>query len=130
MSRLKQKDRDPNYNEVVARRLARRKWEINNPEKWEAQKRNQRFKRRYGITSKEYDSMLEAQEWVCAICHNPPKGIHSSGRDKVLHVDHNHITGKVRALLCDKCNRGLGYFNEDSDLLTKAKEYIDAYSSN
>lgn len=127
MARPKTEDRDPNYNEAVARRIARRKWEINNPEKWEAQKRNQRFKRRYGITSKQYDDLLEEQKGLCAICSQPPQGLHSSGKNKVLHVDHNHETGKVRALLCDKCNRGIGFFNEDPNLLIKASEYINAY---
>lgn len=129
MSRPKTKDRDPNYDEKVARNLARRKWEINNPEKWEEQKRNQRFKRRYGITSKEYDTLLLNQKGTCAICNKLPQGLHSSGRGKVLHVDHDHTTGKIRALLCDKCNRGLGYFSDNPELLIKASEYINAHSS-
>lgn len=127
MARPKNSERDPNYNEAEARRIARRKWEQNNPEKWEKQKRNLRFKRRYGITLDTYNTMLEEQKGVCKICGNPPTGIHSSGAPHRLHVDHDHKTGKVRALLCQHCNRGLGYFKDNSDLLIKASEYLDGY---
>jgi hypothetical protein len=128
MSRPKKIDADPNYNEVIARRLARRKWEINNPEKWEIQKRNRRFKSLYGITLSQYNVMLENQKGLCALCGNPPTGIHSSGRAHVLHVDHNHITNKVRGLLCTQCNRGLGYFKDSSELLIKASNYLNDYN--
>ena len=126
MARPKAKDRDPNYNEAEARRLARRKWEQNNPEKWEKQKRNLRFKRRYGITLDTYNTMLEDQNGVCKICGKLPTGIHSSGSPHRLHVDHDHATGKVRALLCQYCNRGLGYFKDNEELLIKASEYLNA----
>jgi len=128
MSRPKKENRDPNYNEKEARTLARRKWEQKFPEKWELQKRNQRFKRRYGISSLQYDTMLLNQEGTCAICKQPPTGLHASGRTKVLYVDHNHATGQVRALLCDTCNSGLGYFKDSSELLEKAREYLETYA--
>jgi hypothetical protein len=111
-----------------ARRIARRKWEILNPDKWELQKRNQRLKRRYGIKLDEYDELFTSQKGLCAICHNPPKGIHSSGRAHILHVDHCHTTGKIRGLLCTACNQALGMFKEDIGILKKAMEYINANS--
>lgn len=113
---------------LQARRRARRKWEELNPEKWELQKQNQRLKRRYGIGLKEYQTLFESQKGLCAICLKPPTGIHSSGRNHVLHVDHSHATGKVRGLLCTACNQALGMFKEDISILEKAKEYINAYS--
>lgn len=53
---------------------------------------------RYGITSEEYDHMLDMQDGRCAICRRSP-------RSKHLAVDHDHTTGHVRGLLCDRCNR-------------------------
>jgi hypothetical protein len=43
----------------------------------------------------------------------------------ILHIDHNHLTGKTRALLCDKCNVGLGSFRDNPDLLRKAAAYLE-----
>jgi hypothetical protein len=112
-----------------ARRIARRKWEKLNPDKWELQKQNQRLNRRYGIKLDDYQKLFDSQKGLCAICLNPPTGLHSSGRAHVLHVDHCHKTGEIRGLLCTACNQALGMFKEDIKILQKAKEYINAYSS-
>lgn len=77
----------------------------------------------YGIPVQEYLSLLEAQRGVCAICGNPETKIHK-GLPVLLSVDHNHETGKVRGLLCFGCNRGLGSFRDDRDLLRKAVDYL------
>ena len=81
----------------------------------------------YGITPEEYRAMLAAQGGLCAVCGDepPPGGIKASSR---LHVDHDHATGKVRALLCTRCNRGIGYMRDRPDLLRLAAEYIERYS--
>lgn len=78
---------------------------------------------RYGLTVEEYDEMLKQQNGVCRICKQPPA---SEGWKTVtrLHVDHDHDTGKVRALLCNNCNRGLGYFQDSYELLTQASNYL------
>jgi hypothetical protein len=60
------------------------------------------LRRRYGLTQAGYASRLAAQGGACAICHNPPP------TGKHLHVDHDHTSGKVRALLCRPCNLALG----------------------
>lgn len=84
------------------------------------EKRTARALRAYGITLDEYKAMLAAQDGRCAIC-----GAESSDASKRrLCVDHCHGTGRVRGLLCGKCNIGIGQFNHDVDLLTKAIGYL------
>lgn len=73
---------------------------------------------RYGITIAEYDQLLVLQERVCAICKKPC----SSG--KRLAVDHDHKSGKTRGLLCRKCNRGVGLFDDNLELMQKAMDYL------
>ncbi len=77
------------------------------------------FRTFYNITLDEYNKMLESQNYRCAICGN----VLSDSRR--IHVDHNHTTKQTRALLCGLCNSGLGYFLDSSELLVKAKQYLD-----
>ena len=84
--------------------------------------RSRHYKRSYGISIEDYERMYTEQGGVCKICHLPPN--HNSN---LLCIDHCHETGKVRALLCDLCNRGLGYFKDDTRLLDRASEYLRAY---
>jgi len=96
-----------------------------NPEyykKLKEQRRSGMLKIRYGITSKEYDSMLKQQNNKCAICHKD-----SNYMSKRLAVDHCHKTGKIRALLCDSCNNILGRAKDDPDLLLRCSEYLLEY---
>lgn len=78
--------------------------------------------RKYGITAADYQKMIVEQGGVCAICLCPP-----TGRDKRhlrLHVDHCHTTGRVRGLLCYRCNLGAGFFGDDPDRLERAAGYL------
>ena len=83
---------------------------------------------RYGITVEQHGAMLEAQNGLCAICAQPPdpNGVRATSR---LHTDHDHLTGKVRSLLCNNCNRGLGCFADDPSRLRAAAEYIESHRS-
>lgn len=127
------------------RSRANREWRARNPEKVEesAQKlrlrretdpawreeqnikargRAQRYvqvKHFYGLSAEQYDAMVKAQNHVCPICLK--KDI------RTLHIDHCHKTGKVRALICGRCNPGLGNFNDDPALLRRAAEYLEKY---
>lgn len=83
--------------------------------------RKKSLKQLYGITVEQYDSIFTDQNGNCKIC-----GINQSKLTKPLFVDHCHYTEKIRGLLCGKCNSGLGFFCDSSELLAKAKEYIDA----
>ncbi len=82
--------------------------------------RNRALLRNYGITLADYGAMLEAQGGRCLLCGKP----HGEGRSGVLHVDHDHDTGRVRGLLCTRCNRVIGMADEDPDLLTRMASYV------
>lgn len=93
------------YHKHKDKILLKRKENPYPPEK----KRDQHLRRQYGITQERYDEMLNEQGGLCAICHRPP-ATHSSY--KILHVDHNHVTGEVRGLLCATCNGNFGWFEQ------------------
>jgi hypothetical protein len=67
-----------------------------------------------------YQEIFEAQGGVCAICASP-----ENGRYVHLSVDHNHDTGKIRGLLCNNCNRGIGLLKDDPKILEQAKKYLE-----
>ena len=78
------------------------------------------MKRAYGLDFKDYERMLEEQNGVCAICISPPP----NNRKTRLAIDHCHKTGKVRGLLCDKCNRSIGLLKDDVSVLKSAIKYL------
>jgi hypothetical protein len=85
----------------------------------------QRKWRAAGVDAARYQEMLRKQGGVCAICAQPERhrdGL--SGKPKDLAVDHDHVTGAVRALLCSACNTAIGLFNDDDALLAKAQTYV------
>ncbi len=81
--------------------------------------RDYNFRFKYGISLETYNEMFAKQNGCCAICST-----HQSILSKSLAVDHNHITGKVRALLCDACNRALGFSKENIEILKKMIDYL------
>ena len=85
-------------------------WARANPEK----RRGHKLKHRYGIDNVDYDNMVQQQRGRCDICNTKTK----------LAVDHCHVSGQVRALLCNACNVGLGHFNDNAELLRAAADYI------
>lgn len=93
---------------------------------YEISRSNQLIKT-YGITLQDYADLMSKQDGKCAICRQPALGGHTSTRS--LHVDHNHKTGKVRGLLCHKCNPALGQFNESIERVSAALEYLKAYET-
>lgn len=86
-------------------------------------RRNREFNYRhhYGLTSEQVELMVAQQQGRCAICCQPPSGKRHCAR---LHVDHDHITGKVRSMLCSGCNKALGLVREDIGRLTAMIEYL------
>lgn len=79
-----------------------------------AKSRNDNLRKRYGITSIEYDQMYLKQKGLCLVCELPEK----------LYVDHCHNTKKVRGLLCNSCNLGLGHLKDNIDNLKRAIKYL------
>lgn len=108
------------------------KYRADNPEKaratcaaWRAQNpdnvRSLKLKQ-YGITAAQYDAMLTAQDGACASCGRPPTA------KRRMHVDHNHDTGQVRAILCNGCNTSFGHLQEDPALILALHAYAVKWS--
>ena len=96
-----------------------KEWKEANVEWVKERDRRSSLLRKYGITLEDYYNLLKKQGNVCAICSTEtPTGIGT------FHVDHCHKTGKIRGILCSKCNHSLGLFNEDENIIYKAYEYI------
>jgi hypothetical protein len=94
--------------------------------------RDENLKQRYGknFGLLEYNALLENQEHKCAICGTTePKGRKSGrgGSIDVFFVDHDHKTGKVRGLLCNICNRTIGYVGENSGILEDMILYLNKH---
>jgi hypothetical protein len=79
--------------------------------------------KRWGITItfEQYNTLLKEQNFKCKIC-----GLPQSNFKQRLCVDHDHNTGKIRGLLCHKCNRALGFFKDNTEFLQKALEYLQS----
>lgn len=83
-----------------------------------------RLKYQYGITLDEYEAMLRSQNGVCALCNKGETRTHN-GKTTRLVVDHDHVSGDVRALLCHNCNVMIGHSGDDPTLLRSAAAYIE-----
>jgi predicted nucleic acid-binding Zn ribbon protein len=81
------------------------------------------YKKSYGLKYKEVIAMREKQDNVCAICKT--SGFMMNDRVKsALNVDHDHKTGLVRGMLCHNCNRALGLFQDDIEIIQSAIDYL------
>jgi DNA-dependent RNA polymerase auxiliary subunit epsilon len=81
-----------------------------------ASARASRLRCQYGLHGEDYANMVLAQHGVCFICQKPST--------KALYVDHDHQTGKVRKLLCQKCNSTLGFINDDIEIAQRVVDYL------
>ena len=79
------------------------------------------LKSKYGLTEDQHNEMIKNQNGACAICNSTDTGIE---RTKKLSIDHCHKTNKVRGLLCNWCNQGLGHFRDSPELLLNAIKYL------
>lgn len=115
-----------------ANRARSKKWREQNPVAYRANWIRNNL-RRYGLTEQQYQNLFNLQNGRCAICeqelvnqlqHDRP--FRGAAHDNVSRVDHCHETGRVRGLLCFSCNVGLGKFQDDANLLSKAARYLRA----
>lgn len=84
---------------------------------------NERLKANYGIDERQYNQILDSQGGVCGICGSPPIRNKKNGRS-MLGVDHDHKTGKVRGIICQFCNIGLGGFRDNTATMLRAIGYL------
>lgn len=82
--------------------------------------RHYHLMRRYGISAEEVEGLLRKQGGVCSICQEVPSQVLKIP----WHVDHDHVTGKVRGILCHSCNTGIGNLNDDPEILERALIYL------
>lgn len=120
------------YYEANKEKLAKRgkDWVKANPGRTREVQRKSFLAQAYGITPERYEELLVSQGGVCAICYQPETVKRKAAKESLLCVDHDHVTGEVRQLLCDACNRGLGYFRENPDRLRSAAAYIEKHKPN
>ena len=136
---------DKTTHRMAYQRVKVAEWRGNNPEKRKEQKQrhyekhkdriDQRAKdwyynnkdrhtssallRKYGITLDQYNLMRAQQNYCCAICNDQEDSV-----EKKMFVDHNHTTGKIRKLLCTKCNVGIGMLKDSPDIMERAAKYL------
>ena len=78
------------------------------------------IKCKFGITPDVYDELLAKQNCKCAICGTETTG----SKNGFFSIDHCHTTGKIRGLLCNACNKGLGFFKDNVAILQQASKYL------
>lgn len=87
-----------------------------NAEHCKAVQRRGHYHRKYGCTPEFKEQLLESQGGVCAICGKVADG--------KWHLDHEHGTGRIRGVLCSRCNQGLGLFGDDPEVCSAAADYL------
>jgi hypothetical protein len=122
----KRKETMRKYKEKYPERVkeSQKKYRLNNPKKGKLIDEKRKLEQ-YGLTIEKYNEILTSQFGVCAICNKAETARHQIGTLRKLAVDHSHKTGKVRGLLCSRCNTGIGYFNDDIILFMSAIKYLN-----
>lgn len=126
------------------RNKASKRWALKHPEKSKARYKKfhksskgkaaaehssflRRF-REHGLTLDQYHAMIEVQDFQCAICTEVPEKTYGGSHDG-FHIDHHHVTKRVRGLLCDTCNVGIGMLKDSAEVCTKASAYLSCQPS-
>ncbi len=81
----------------------------------------------YGINDSALEQMKKDQDYKCYLCYGEGFLIGKNNHNEKLAVDHDHNTGKVRKLLCHNCNRALGLFKDNPELMRKAALYVEEH---
>lgn len=128
LCRLPRKERSesPEMRRIYRERY-RQKAMAEDKEGWLAKQRAMARRRdrrkRYGLSEEGYEALLEAQGGVCAICGGGPRG----RRPDTFYVDHDHVSGVVRGLLCSPCNLMIGQASEDPSVLRSGADYLERF---
>ena len=132
--RREQYKKNPNHFKDI-----QNKWKVAHPEKVSEFQRNwyrkncygkslhmptQKVLQKHGLSLEEYGQLWIEQEGVCGICRCKYIPTKPKIRE-CLHIDHDHLTGKIRGLLCPSCNIGLGAFKDNPTYLKSAIQYLE-----
>lgn len=101
-------------------------WYYKNRERERERAREYEYQKNYSISKSDYERMFEAQNGCCKICHKPETATYK-GLPRRLSVDHEHQTGRVRGLLCVKCNALIGFAQEHPQMLEGMIAYLEAH---
>lgn len=115
----KRRATDPAFKARQAASRKRHREKLKASGLFKEKKAREHLKYTYGISLTEYAVMLQKQSGCCAICRDIPT--------KFV-VDHDHVSGAVRGLLCSNCNTGIGMFRESSSFLESAIAYLRCYT--
>lgn len=116
----KEQMKDPEYRKRNRDRA--QAWAKHNPERHAQLARSGWLRRKYGIDAEEYDRRLQLQGGGCALCCSKEVGL---PQRTFFFVDHDHETGRVRGLLCNKCNLGLSMFRDQPEVMRRAALYLE-----
>ena len=108
------------YKNENAARAA--KWNRENKERRQIIVQKNNYKKRYGLSVEQKQELINKQDSKCAICTNDLKDTHD------VCVDHNHVTGAIRGILCRKCNLGIGHLKDSIEILKSAQKYLQKYA--
>lgn len=106
LNNIAKKRREEREQNPHPHRESTRKWKLANPERVKTMGRDWCYRTKYGITLQQYNEILKNQNNVCLLC-NSKTAYKTKGRN--LCVDHDHETGKIRGLLCNRCNTMIGH---------------------
>lgn len=112
---------------MECRRIYDREWRAKNPKRHAEIQWKRHLKHAYGLTPEQYAEMLADQNYLCLICNI---SLHDDDvtDSRFAVVDHDHSTAKVRGIICNKCNSGLGMLGDDLDTIRAALAYLERYA--
>lgn len=122
-NRSKIRDRQRKYNKLNPDKQKKRRMKYEKTHK--SKRRMQGILYRHGLSEEAYLSLMASQNNRCAICLKDFSLVENS---KNIHVDHDHKTGKIRSILCGKCNVALGHVDDNIDILYKMISYLITHS--
>jgi hypothetical protein len=120
--RVLKRQKKYNAENKVTRRAVQKQWETKNRTEYD---HDGHLKRKYGISTEQYDAMLMEQGGHCALC--PRTQPAPNPKVRRFSVDHDHGTGRTRRLLCQWCNTAIGFLNDDPTLLREAANYVEFF---